>query len=171
MNVLLIINIFFCISLLASEKTFKVAGIENYDEFKSFYLAIQANIKANNLAELSKSFTFPITAYVDRKSIIFNDEAAFIEGASVIFTNTFKKAISCQNFNDLNANYKGVFGVRGAIWMNLVYINTSQKYDPKIHSDTNDRELWQYKVTGLTYSNLTDSFVKQCTKKEKQRSL
>jgi len=80
----------------------------------------------------------------------------------LILTDKFKVAIQCQKFESLSSNSNGIFGARGHIWINLVYLGDSSDFEVIKNSDRSDIELWQFRMTKLSISSILDGYIKKC---------
>lgn len=155
---------FFCYLVLilnpnpAAASNFDAAGINNSQEFEVFYRSIQENLKNQEWSELVDKVKLPITLRVGQEKYSATTKEELFSSLKTVFTSDFKDAILCQNVKSLKSNYQGV---RGSIWMNLVYIG-SEKYNPKLHSERNNRNIWQYKITALRNSYLVGEYLKNC---------
>ncbi|QJR81252.1 hypothetical protein CA267_010895 [Alteromonas pelagimontana] len=153
---------FFSLSTYAEEKSrYEVAGIDNESEFEEFFFSIQRNIKEEDYADLASKISFPISYEYKGATYQVNNEEEFVEKVEFIISNDFKKAILCENIENLRISSYGVRAIRGSIWMNLIYIG-DEKTLPTFVSDFSNRDKWQYKITSLKETFLVREFLSEC---------
>ncbi len=155
-----------CFSSFANTGKYAVAGITNDTEFEQFFQSIQQDVRDNNKVGLSKKLHYPITIYIHRKPNKIDGPQKFISEYDNLFVEDFKTVLLCQTIKGLSIGSKGVSTSRGAMWINQVFQKPASDYDPLLHADLTDPNLWQLKINAISVSSITANVARQCREKK-----
>lgn len=153
-------------------KAFTVVDVE------SFFDKLRNAVLEDDVAWLKDSIRYPLSVKRNDTELLITSSSDFASNYSVIFNNIVKKAVRCQKFNELFANWQGIRVGSGAVWFTRVLRDEIQNDDARNDSEMvgkvdyenaesamnamGDPDKWRYEIFAISDGTPVVEYVKNC---------
>lgn len=155
------------------------------NEVRNFFKNMQLAIKNNDINWLSRHITYPLRIRHRNKPLTIKGVSEFKNNYQKIFNTVVKKAITCQQFDQLFVNSNGFMVGNGAVWFNKVYLDmahvkpdtegrsssgikpVSSEEAKQIRNSLNDKSKWAFRIIAVDDGESVRDFIKRsCSNEE-----